>query len=133
MEQELKFGLNLGGMANFPAFIASKSFDLCSDAASGWAGFSPPGIWEFSSPYSNQGADCTHHSTVCPPGFENLAASLIILGFLFQILFGILLLNILFLFFRKKERIWVLGSFCHSRISIFCTLLSVYHMPFTAR
>ena len=28
MEQELRFGLNLGRMANFPAFIASKSFDL---------------------------------------------------------------------------------------------------------
>ena len=28
MEQELRFGLDLGRMANFPAFIASKSFDL---------------------------------------------------------------------------------------------------------
>ena len=28
MEQELRFGLDLGQMANFPAFIASKSFDL---------------------------------------------------------------------------------------------------------
>ena len=28
MEQELRFGLNLGRMADFPAFIASKSFDL---------------------------------------------------------------------------------------------------------
>ena len=28
MEQELRFGLDLGGMADFPAFIASKSFDL---------------------------------------------------------------------------------------------------------
>ena len=28
MEQELRFGLDLGGMANFPAFISSKSFDL---------------------------------------------------------------------------------------------------------
>ena len=28
MEQELRFGPDLGRMANFPAFIASKSFDL---------------------------------------------------------------------------------------------------------
>ena len=28
MEQELRFGLDLGQMADFPAFIASKSFDL---------------------------------------------------------------------------------------------------------
>ena len=28
MEQELRFGLNLGRMAEFPAFIASKPFDL---------------------------------------------------------------------------------------------------------
>ena len=27
MEQELRFGLDLGQMANFPAFVASKSFD----------------------------------------------------------------------------------------------------------
>ena len=41
-------------------------------------GFSPPGIWEFSSLYSNQGggADYTHLITACPPRFENLAASL---------------------------------------------------------
>ena len=28
MEQELRFGLDLGQMANFPALIASKSVDL---------------------------------------------------------------------------------------------------------
>ena len=28
MEQELRFRLDLGQMAHFPAFIASKSFDL---------------------------------------------------------------------------------------------------------
>ena len=28
MEQELRFGLDLGRMAEFPSFIASKSFDL---------------------------------------------------------------------------------------------------------
>ena len=28
MEQELRFGQDMGQMANFPAFIASKSFDL---------------------------------------------------------------------------------------------------------
>ena len=53
-----------------------------SDAASGLARWalahpeSPPGIWKFSSPYSNQGADYAHQITACPPGFENLAASL---------------------------------------------------------
>ena len=30
MEQELRFGLDLGQMADFPAFIASKSFNLHS-------------------------------------------------------------------------------------------------------
>ena len=28
MEQELRFGPDLGQMADFPAFIASKSFDI---------------------------------------------------------------------------------------------------------
>ena len=28
MEQELRFGLDLGQMADFPAFIASKSLDV---------------------------------------------------------------------------------------------------------
>ena len=28
MEQELRFGPDLGRMADFPAFMASKSFDL---------------------------------------------------------------------------------------------------------
>ena len=28
MEQELRFGQDMGRMANFPAFIASKYFDL---------------------------------------------------------------------------------------------------------
>jgi hypothetical protein len=28
MEQELRFGFDLGRMANFPTFIVSKSFDL---------------------------------------------------------------------------------------------------------
>jgi hypothetical protein len=28
LKQELRFGLDLGQMANFSAFIASKSFDL---------------------------------------------------------------------------------------------------------
>ena len=48
-----------------------------NDAASGWAGWTVAHeIWEFGSPYSNQGADYTHHITACPPGFETLAASL---------------------------------------------------------
>ena len=40
--------------------------------------FSPPGIWGFSLPYSNMGgADYAHRIIACPPGFENLTASLI--------------------------------------------------------
>ena len=44
----------------------------------GRVGFSPPGIWEFSYPYYNQGggADYAHHVTASPPGFENPAAAL---------------------------------------------------------
>ena len=39
-------------------------------------GFSPPKVWGFNSPYSNQGADYAHSITVCPPGSKNLTASL---------------------------------------------------------
>ena len=31
---------------------------------------------QFSYLYPNQGADYAHHITTCPPGFENLTASL---------------------------------------------------------
>ena len=48
---------------------------FCSDAVGGWAG------WEFGSsvnPIPTKGADYAHHITDCPPGFENLVASLIL-------------------------------------------------------
>ena len=50
-----------------------------SQRCSYWGGASPtpPGIWQISSPYSNQGADYAQHITACPPGFENLTTSLI--------------------------------------------------------
>ena len=46
----------------------------------GRVGFSPPGNWDFSWPYYNQGADYAHHISASPPGFENPAASLNIEG-----------------------------------------------------
>ena len=50
----------------------------------GRVGFTPPGIWEFSLPYYNQGADYAHHITACPPRFENPAASLLGTWLFFQ-------------------------------------------------
>ena len=51
-----------------------------SDAASGWAGWALAHP-EFGSsvnpiPTRGGGAEYAHHITACPPGFENLAASL---------------------------------------------------------
>ena len=40
-------------------------------------GFSSPGIWGFNLQYSNQEADYAHRIAACPPGFENLTASLL--------------------------------------------------------
>ena len=45
-----------------------------SDAASGWAAH--PEFGCSVNPIPTRGADYAHHITACPPGFENLAASL---------------------------------------------------------
>ena len=51
---------------------------MYSDAASGWAGWAlaHPEFGSSVNPISTRGADFAHHITACPPGFENLAASL---------------------------------------------------------
>ena len=59
-----------------------KSNGLCqtSAAASGWAGWALAHL-EFGSsvnPITTRGADCAHHITASPPGFEIQAASLFI-------------------------------------------------------
>ena len=51
---------------------------LFSVAASGWAGWALAYL-EFGSsvnPITTRGADYAHHTTACPSGFENPAASL---------------------------------------------------------
>ena len=55
------------------------SFILCSDAASGWAGWAltHPEFGSSVSPITTRGADYAHHITASPPGFENPAASLV--------------------------------------------------------
>ena len=60
---------------NFKKFVKS----MCSDAASGWAGWALAHL-EFGvsvNPIPTRGAEYAHRITACPPGFENLAASLI--------------------------------------------------------
>ena len=47
-----------------------------SAAASGWAGWALAHP-EFGSSVNPGWADYAHHITACPPGFENLAASLL--------------------------------------------------------
>ena len=49
-----------------------------SVAASGWAGWAlaHPEFGVSVNPITTRGADYAHRITVCPPGFENLAASL---------------------------------------------------------
>ena len=49
-----------------------------SDAASGWAGWvlAHPEFGSSVNPITTRGADCAHHITASPPGFENPAASL---------------------------------------------------------
>ena len=49
-----------------------------SDAAGGWAGWvlAHPEFGSSVHPIPTRGADYTHHITACPPGFENLTASL---------------------------------------------------------
>ena len=49
-----------------------------SDAVSGWAGWALAHL-EFGSsvnPFPTMGTDFSHRITACPPGFENLVASL---------------------------------------------------------
>ena len=52
---------------------------MCSDAASGWAGWAlaHPEFVSSVNPITTRGADYAHHITASPPGFENRAASLL--------------------------------------------------------
>ena len=52
---------------------------LSSDAASGWAGWALtyPDFGSSVNHTPTRGADYAHHITACPPGFENLTASLL--------------------------------------------------------
>ena len=65
-------------------FYGSKMISDCpndfgqvpiSAAASGWTGWALAHL-EFGSSVTTRGADYAIHITACPPGFENLAASL---------------------------------------------------------
>ena len=58
----------------FDPFVKSS----CSDAASGWAGWALAHLefWSSVNPIQTRGAGYAHLITACPPGFENLAASL---------------------------------------------------------
>ena len=49
-----------------------------SDVASGWAGWAlaHPEFGVSVNPIPTKGVDYAHHITACPPGFENLVASL---------------------------------------------------------
>ena len=51
---------------------------IFSDAASGWArwALAHPEFGSSVNPIATRGADYAHHITACPPGFENLTASL---------------------------------------------------------
>ena len=60
----------------FPPIILY--YVILSDAVSGWAGWALAYL-EFDNPIPTiqpWGEDCAHHITACPPGFENLTASL---------------------------------------------------------
>ena len=52
---------------------------LCTDAASRWAGWAlaHPECGSSGNPISTSGADYAHHITASPPGFEDPAASLV--------------------------------------------------------
>ena len=66
--------------------VHPRRFNFCrkifhhkfSGAARGWAGLAlaHPEFWSSVNPIPIWGADCAHHITDCPPGFENLTASL---------------------------------------------------------
>ena len=51
----------------------------CSDAVSRWSGWAlaHPEFGSSVNPIPSRGADYAHHSTACPPGFENLTVSLL--------------------------------------------------------
>ena len=53
-----------------------------SDAASGGAGWALAHLefWSSVNPIKTRGADFAHHITASPPGFENPAAFLLIIG-----------------------------------------------------
>ena len=57
----------------------SKTTLLYSDAASWWAGWAlaHPEFGSSVNLIPPRGADYAQHSTACPPGFENLTASLL--------------------------------------------------------
>jgi len=50
----------------------------CSDATRRWAGWAltHPEFGSSVNPIATSGADYAHNITACPPGFENLTASL---------------------------------------------------------
>ena len=61
-----------------PTHYNQRTKDRFSDATSGWAGWALAHL-EFGSSVNSiptRGADYAYHITACPPGFENLAASL---------------------------------------------------------
>ena len=63
----------------YNAHLTKKSMHgLCSDAASRWAewALAHPEFGSSVNPTPSRGADYAHHSTACPPGFENLKTSL---------------------------------------------------------
>ena len=57
-----------------------KSSSGMSNASSGWAGcaLAHPEFGNSVNPIPTRGADYAHHITACPPGFEILAASLLL-------------------------------------------------------
>ena len=59
---------------------------VSSAAASGWAGWAlaHPEFWSLVNPITTRGADYAYHITASPPGFENLAAALNWLSWLFN-------------------------------------------------
>ena len=63
---------------NYRAKIVQIIFQKRSDVASGWAGWTlaHPEFGSSVNPIPTRGADYAHHITACPPGFENLTASL---------------------------------------------------------
>ena len=67
--------------------IPTYQMEESSDVTSGWAvrALSHPKFGSSVNPIPTRGADYAHHITACPPGFENLTASLSLSYILFQI------------------------------------------------